>query len=317
MSELVEEPKTLKLRYPDIEINRLVSEPLKITELKDGESAIYRLVIADYKDLSRLDQKDKPLNSSPGRKMSGTTTIYDPVTKKKIKIRNIESYRTIVTEFGEKEVPVVKRFHFPKGGQVSVIAEQRETYAWLERHDGNRDNPFRDRSKPVLFYRVNNAKQAIKDMENNLVLMDALEYVNKADFIKLKMIYENMDKSAKQRCNPGSFETLKRDIFNYTKEYPILVMKCIDSKVDDTANTVKLKIQMMEAEHFNIIKFDDGDNGVVERGWYFIDAKMSQICEVELAVHKIDGLIEHFKTEEGKVNYKKVMERLKQVLTPR
>lgn len=310
MSEQVAAAESPRLKFPDIELNRLVSEPLKVAELKEGESAIYKLIVADYKDLSRRDQKDNPLLSNPGRRMNHSSKIWDPIKRKRVTIRNIVGYETINTENGERDKVILERIFF-KGGVKSVTPDQLETYAFLERTNGNRDNPFRDRSKKAVYYRVNPVRMAIRDMENDLLLLDALNYVSKADFITLKAMFKSMDKTAKSEIDASTFETLKRGIFKYAQKNPILAMKASEN------NEAKLKIQIMEAEHFNVIKFDEGDDAIgAKRTWFFIDEKMSTICEVELAVHKIDGLIEHFKTDEGKVSYRLITDRLKTVLNP-
>lgn len=316
-TEEAEVKEVSRLKFPNIETNRKLSEPLKVAELKDGETAVYRLCLADIKDISRTDQKGNALLSSPGRKMYHSIKVWDPVQKKYVTIRNIKSYKTVSTENGEKEVPELDRLTFPKGGTLTVTPDEIDKLAFLERHNGNRDNPFRAKDKTAIFYRVNPKRMAIRDMENKLVLLDTLNYVSKADSTKLKVIFENLDKTARSSINASSFETLKRDIFEYALKNPILAMKAADSK-DSTANGVKLKIQIMEAEHFNVIKFDEGDDALgAERTWFFIDEKMTHICDVELEVHKIDGLIEHFKSDAGKPTYKLMTERLRQVLTPK
>lgn len=299
--------------YSDIELNRNVSKPLQVAALKDGETAVYKLIMADFKDTSRKDDNDNAVNCRPGRSLFHTTKIYDPVLKKTIAIRNITSYKTVPTEAGgEKQVPVLERLMFSKGGVKTITEDQRDTYAWMERHPGNRDNPFRGKgSKKAFFYRVNPVKQAVKALENNFILTDALTHVSKANLVELKAIYESMSPTAKQTVNASREETLRLGVFEYAKVNPILAMKASDNK------EVRLKIQIMEAEHFNIITFDEGD-GEIEgnREWMFVDEEMTSICEVDVAVHKIDGLIEFFKNESGYKVYKLMVEKLDKVLNP-
>lgn len=316
MSE-VQEKAAFDSRFADIEINRLFknSPALLVPALKEDEVAVYKLIAADIKDLSRRDDNNNPIPGKPGRKLHHTVKVNDPVTRKQYNIRNITGY-TIETLPGgqERDKPKLERFLFRPGGATMVKADQQETYAWLERHNGNRDNPFRDKTRPAVFYRVNPKRTAIKELENDYILVDALNYVRDASLTQLKTMYSKLAKTIKLDINADSAETLKRGLFEYTKNNPILAMKAGDDR------QTRLKIQIMEAEYFNIIMFDEGDDEVkgAKRQWRFVDKKMTPICEVELATPKIDGLIEYFEaTEEAKGVYLGIVNTLNNVLNPK
>lgn len=231
-------------------------------------------------------------------------------------IRNITGYTNVELENGQDQrKPTFARFIFGKGGLATVGADQYETYAWLERHNGNRDNPFREKGKPAIFYRVNAIKRANLELENDYILVDALNYVREADLIKIKAMYEGL-----KQLSPASIRdidasnpaTLKKGIFDYAKQNPILAMKASENK------EVKFKIAIMEAEHFNVIMFDEGNEDAKQgRQWRFVDRDMTKICDVELAEHKIDGLAKHFRTKEGYKDYTRMANELKRILSPR
>lgn len=314
--QAVEEKSAFDSRFADIEINRLFknSPALLVPLLKEGEFAMYKLIAADLKDISRKDDNGNIIPGKPGRKMHHTVKINDPVTRKQYNIRNIVGYTVETLPGGaERDKPKLERFLFKKGGATMIGPDQQETYAWLERHNGNRDNPFRDKNRPAVFYRVNPKKSAIKDMENNDILLDALNYVRDASITTLKAMYEKLSKAAKMNIDASSAETLKRGIFEYTKNNPILAMKAGDDKA------TRLKIQLMEAEYFNIIMFDEGDDEIgAKRQWRMVDKKMTPICEVDLAIPKLDGLIEYLQSSEETIGiYKGILNTLNTVLNPK
>jgi hypothetical protein len=302
--------------YPKIELNKLVSEPLRVMPLRDDEKAIYKLVIADFVDTSRTDMQGKPLQVNPSRLMHHTCKITDPISKQKVLIRNITGYTNVVLPNGEDQrKPVVAKFKFEKGGIQTVDSNQFETYAWMERHNGNRDNPFRDKSKPAVFYRVNSVKKANLELENDYILVDALNYIRNSDLLQLKSMYAGL-----KEISPASIRdidatnpaTLKKGLFDYTKQNPILAMKASES------SEVKFKIAIMEAEHFNVIMFDEGNEDADQnRQWRFVDSNMAKICDIDVAEHKIDGLGKHFKTKEGYQHYLRMANELKRILSPR
>lgn len=308
---IVEAPQ--KFKFPDIELNRLVSEPLKVRPLMDDETATYKLVIADYIDLSRKDSNDRPLPVNPSRSLHHTCKIIDPLSKQKVLIRNITGYQLVTLPDGqEQRKPVVERFKFGKGGIVTVTSDQFETYAWLERHNGNRDNPFRDRTKPAVFYRINAIKKANLALENDYILVDALNWIRNADLVKMKSMYASLKEYAPgtiRDIDPSSPATLKKGLFDYTKQNPVIAMKASDDK------EVKFKIAVMEAEHFNIVIFEEGNEIDIPRQWRFMDSKMTKICDVDVGEHKIDGLIKHFKSKNGQADYVRMANELKRILS--
>lgn len=312
-TETVLDAPVERIKFPNIELNNLVSEPLKVRPLGDDETAVYKLIIADYVDLSRKDSNDKPLKVNPGRSLHHTCKITDPVNKQKVLIRNITGYQLVTLPDGqEQRKPVVERLRFSKGGIVSIRSDQFETYAWMERHNGNRDNPFRDRSKPAIFYRVNAIKKANLALENDYILVDALNWVRDADLTQLKAMYISLKEyqpSAIRDIDPSSPATLKKGLFDFTKSNPFVAMKASDDK------EVKFKIAVMEAEHFNILAFEEGNDIDIPRQWRFIDRQMTKICDVDVGEHKIDGLIKHFKSKNGQADYVRMVSELKRILS--
>lgn len=293
-------------------VNDVVNKQLAVRPLREGEVAYYKLLVADEFDRARVEEKTgKFQKNNPRRSLIGTRKIYDPIAKKQVTIQNVVSERLeTMPDRTQKPVPVVERVKIPTGGIISVTYDQIGTYQFMERHPDNRDNPFRDKSKAPTFYRVNPIKAAIKQIEKDYVLTDALVHVREADEIELKSIYEGLDKSSKMKVDTTSFQTLKKGIFELAKTDPIMIMR--KSKNVD----VKIKIQIMEAEHLNVIIFEDGDSDVKsDRGWYWLDDKMTKIVDVDLTENKFDALVAHFNKDTK--TYQKMALKLKEILSPK
>lgn len=315
-----------------IQLNDQFSPQLKVNPLLEGQVAVYKLCDADLVDRARVDEgTGKPRNNQPRRNMKGEITILDPVTKKKIKLRNIVEYKQVERGGMLVDDPVVKRVQFDHNSILTIGADDQGTYVFMERHPYNRDNPWRDktREKPT-FYRVNAKKKAIQEMEHNYILADALMHVSQADKVELTLIWKNLDPTSRKDINPeGTFEQFKRDTFELTKRKPEIVMKASSNK------RMKAKLQIMDAEYYNIINFLDVDeeNPGMNRRWIFVETE-EDICEVAITDNKFDGLLnfmfslgvedQKMKEEErekirkiGITAYQKMTDKLKKIFNPK
>lgn len=296
-----------------VEINDVVSPELKVTVLEEGQTATYKLCDVDLVDLSRVDERSgKPKNCAPRRSMLSKATITDPFTKRRVIIQNITG-----TEFKNgpddlpREVPKIERVNFPRTGALTLTHDHPGTYCFLERHPRNRDNPFRDKSKLPIFYRVNAKRKAITEMENIYLKSDALDWVKKADITELRAIYTKLDPTSQGMIGTEPFEVLRRDMFSFADRFPQLLLKASGNK------EAKMKIQIMDAEHFNIISFFDIDEMGVnkDRIWTFTGG-MGKICTIEINENKYDALAAFFvkKGDEGKNAYRTMIASLTKIL---
>lgn len=297
-----------------VEINDVVSPELQVTVLEEGQTATYKLCDVDLKDLSHIDEASgKPKNCAPRRSMLPKATITDPFTKRRVIIQNITGTEIKMgPDDLPREVPKIERLNFPRTGALTVTYEHPGTYSFLERHPRNRDNPFRDKSKLPLFYRVNAKRKAITEMENIYLKSDALEWVKKADLTELKAIYQKLDPTSQGMIGTSEFEVMRRDMFSFADRFPPLLLKASNNK------EAKMKIQIMDAEFFNIIAFFDIDEMGVNRNrvWMFTGG-MGTICEIEINENKYDALAAYFVKKdnaEGKAAYRTMIETLKKIL---
>jgi hypothetical protein len=140
-----------------------LSKKLKPKELK--KLKIYRL--CNMVDIDRgamnLDtgQYERPVN--PVFILDGTTTIYDKheeeISQRTKILRNVTSVRPTMKDGASVLEEIVEPVTFIEGSLI-IQPSQYNTYAFLERHDGNKANPYRDKSKRVIFEPIEDEKEA-------------------------------------------------------------------------------------------------------------------------------------------------------------
>lgn len=298
-----------------INYNDIVSPPMRVNPLKDGQVAIYKLCDADTFDRSRVDEETgQPKAAQPRFSLYGKgINIFDPIKKKRFILQNVAGIKhEMLPDQTQKEVPVTKRVHFERNSTFSVDSTREGTYIFMERHPRNRDNPFRDKTKKPIFYRVSNNKIVNADNEKFMIMADTMAHIRDADFTELRAIHEGLDATYKREVNANSFETLKRDLYKLAQKDPVTVMRCSSNK------DVKMKIQLMDAEFYRIITFlDNSEDADSNRAWIYADGE--KICNIPIDQTKIEGLILFFeeKKEEGIAHYRKIIAELKKISTPK
>jgi hypothetical protein len=324
MADLTTIEKPITLISPLVKDGGSLSRELYVTPLKKGEVAVYRLIDADKDDPTMKDDKGKPRKRTPGYLHCGEKNIYDPIQQKTVTILNKVKKRKVKTALGEitTETPeaVVFRSHSPA---VRVTHEEPELYAFLERSPENQSNPHAGPGKKK-FYRVDTQKKITKELAIDLFMLDAMNWVKDAKLddlkicaqkvmsirgdVKIKLDWKDSESSI-------AIDTLKRDLMAIAKTDPIVIMK---GSNDDKA---KMRLQIQDAERYNVIMFADGDKIKSEkkqRQWFYNDEALTTICTVDVGRNKYDGLVEFFeKDKDGSKHYEKVIETLKKILSPR
>lgn len=302
-----------------IDFNKVVSAPMQVKPLKHDQNAVYRLIECDEVDRSRVDEETgKPRACQPRRSLfggrkdgTGGVNIFDPINRETYILQNVTGKRFEMVAGQRKEVPTIDRVTFERNGTKSIDSTQNGTYIFMERHPGNRDNPFRDKKKKPTFYRVNVNKVINQENEKFMIMTETMAHIKNADLAELKSIYSKLDSGFKREINPATMEGLRRDLWRLAQKEPVVVMRCSNDK------DVKMRIQMMDAEFYNIITFiDNSETAESDRTWIFSDGK--KICQIDLADNKIEGLIKFFedKKAEGVKLYQKILGELKKVTTP-
>jgi hypothetical protein len=322
---LTQKEQKVTLISPLVKDGETLSRELHVTPLRKGEIAVYKLIDADKDDPSIVDEKGKPRKRTPGYTHCGEKKIYDPIQQKTITIMNKTKKRKTKSSFGEiiteTPEPVIFRSHSPS---KQVRHDEPETYAFMERSPENASNPFAPPGKKK-FYRVDNQKKISKDLELDMFLIEALNWVKDAKLDELKVCAVKVNEIRagskikvewKDDESSIAIDTLKRELIAVAKTDPILIMK-------GSNNTkAKMKLQVQDAERYSLIMFADGEKIKAVDGkfrqWFFNDDNLSTICTVDVGRNKYDALLEFFeKDKDGGKVYEKMIHTLQKIFERR
>lgn len=285
--------------------NKVLSKPMHVRPLKNGEFVIYRLIKADEISPNIVDKDDVKITNNPSWSTAKFTWVNDLELGQKVQIGNVTGLEAKRDDKGNITNPPVYTekctpAKFNPNCRVDYTANA--TYEFLERHDANLDNPFRDQSKPPKFYRVDVKKRALTENNKNAILADALSWINTCNHTEVKAINASLPDGKKLNMD-SDYEVIKSELFKLTKEDPIMVMKA------STHRQAIAKIVVMECEFFQIILWEEGD-----RKWFFNNEKQEDITTIDIGKNRIDGMVDFFKTDEGKKMYMRLTTRLRMFL---
>jgi len=135
-------------------INDILSEGLQVKPLEGDQKQEFRLAI-----FGTIDPITEQPCRKPGYTLAGIDRIMDALDKKspgmnKL-IYNIKDFKPIRMQNGETIMqPEPGYVTFDGSGIIICTPESNDLYIYLKRHNKNRDNPYRNRKKPVIFYEV-------------------------------------------------------------------------------------------------------------------------------------------------------------------
>lgn len=304
----METVKVKKAKAPLTLNNTIMSSQMRVKPLGLGETAVYKLVDADREDLtSIIEGTNKHPTCNPGYHLNGEKRIFDPFAGKNIVIRNIIGEKALKDEkTGEiKYIPDVAMVHFRRG-TVIVTADMPETYVFMERCNENQSNPYRKKGSPDIFYRVDREAKAQTSLVEDEMLADAMLWIKSADHDELRSICANLPDKDKVSLNQ-SVPQIKADLFKKAQKNPYTILTASNDKES------KIKIQVMDAERYEVILFGEGDVETL-RAWYWNEPKTGKIIDVEVGQNKIEALLDHFMTTEGKGDYTKMATKLRAAL---
>jgi hypothetical protein len=285
----------------ELQPNKVLSKIMRVTPLKGV--AIYRLIKSDEISPTATDINGNKKFSNPSWKSADKFQIRDIETGQMVLIGNVVSVKAVKEPNGALRYdPVTAALKFTDG-TLRITDKEQATYEAAERHNANRDNPFRDDSKPAIYYRIDARKYAASQNNKNAILAESLMWVTNLDHIKIKALNQDLPDGKKLNLD-SEYEVIKDQLFKLTQEDPIMVMKASDNRA-----TIA-KIVVMECERFQIILWDNE-----KRVWFFNDEKQLTIMEVEIGKNRIDALAEFGKTDdEGRKFFIKMQQRLSKFL---
>lgn len=285
--------------------NKIMSPQMRVKPLALGQTAVYKLVDTDREDLSKIiEGTNKHPTCNPGYHLRGEKRIFDPFSGKNIVIRNIVGEKALKDDkTGEiKYIPDTEMIHFRRG-TVIVTSDMPETYVFMERCNENRSNPYRKKGSPDVFYRVDREARAQERLVEDEMLADAMLWIKSADHDELRAICANLPKN--EKVSPDlSVSEIKADLFKKAQKSPHMILTASNDKAS------KIKIQVMDSEKYEVIIFGEGDADT-PRAWYWNEPKTGKIIDVGVSENKVEALLDHFMTSDGKGDYTKMANKLR------
>jgi hypothetical protein len=283
--------------------NDVLSKAMHVRPLAPGEVRIYRLIAADQLSSMQTDEAGNKLYNKPSRGISRQSFARDIETGERVMIGNVVSSTFIDRPDGSRQTihkTAMPKFH---QGNCRCTEDDFATVQYMERHDGNIDNPFRDKKKAPVFYCVNPKRKALDETNKVMVMAEALVWVGNADHTEIKAINDGLPDGLKINMN-NDWEVIKGDMLKLTAKDPISVMKVSHNQL------AVAKIAIMECENFGILMWDDKS-----RKWFYNDKEQETVASIEIGTNRIDGLLEYFGSDdEGKKTYKRMVTKLKKFL---
>lgn len=275
-------------------INEVVSEPLRIKPLQEGETAVFRLVRAGVYDPAT----QRPATPQ-GHILPGQCNIRDPYDKNAPEklILNITGYKPI-SRPGETTIfdPEFEAVRFDRSSEIVCTSEKNNTYFFLKLHNKNRDNKNRKPSAEVVFYEKNDEKEL--QLSNH-----SWKYEITASNLLINMTAEeasaiakaiNEDKTLGIAINPeGKEDRLRAELVTALKQNP---RKFIQLSGDPRGTA---EIMVDEAIDDGSIMFDDSD----KRQWFWKRAAFEKgavnICKVEEGNKPVPALVDFLMGKDG------------------
>ena len=164
-------------------------------------------------------------------------------------------------------------------------------YDFLVTHPNNGSNPHRDTSAKIIFYQVDNAKEAEEKVNETVGYKEAMIKAFELDFAGLKMYSRLIGQSVK-----GKTEAELRVV---ATEKAMEDPKKFFAVLNDRDGLIKANVS--EAEDLGIIVFDNSAGS-----WSWESGTL--IKTFPLNKPKYDGICEYFSTKAGAITYAKMCE---------
>lgn len=285
---------------------------MRVTPLKEGEVAQFRLLSANVKEAGR-EQPSTPLTYM----ISDRYTVHDKFANKRVVIGNVVGLRQVNGEGGAARLdangdpilmPLLKRPMFDKGF-LQVRSDENDTFAFLMRAPNCLTNKFRPRTVKTIFELVSEKK----DQSDALMIDDmrfrAIDIVRHGNWDDLRAIREKLNKSP-----DASLHVKTTDLLGIKVELSRLAMaraKNVILASEDYPS--KHAVQVYDALAFNILMYEEPNwvlNVLNTKG--VMEAKT--IHTVPPDEEKVESLVASFQKEPGSANQVLMATELKKIL---
>lgn len=219
---------------------------LKDNQLKQGEIATYRL-LTGVKNLDITKHNGEMLyNSVVGIPLRGK--ILDP-DKGPVEIGKVKSLDPIT------KIPSFQKFYvYPKRGDGNFYLRSDsvadlDVYDYIQLSNENSSNPYRDKSAPITFERVNEGKESKNRIAKRNYLRDSLNAIESWNYEELSVAAAGFNINASP-----DMDVLRDKLQTEAEKNPERFYKTIDSEDNKIKALIKLAT---EAE---IIAFNAHEN---------------------------------------------------------
>lgn len=278
---------------------------MHVKPLEGSQQVKYRLLSAEKKSVTRVSESGEPLYDKPIRDLAPKVLVRDIETGSKVMIGNVVGYEVKNLENGQTiNRPRFKGVRFVNQ-EVLVDATKNELYQYMERHNANESNPFRDRTKPAVYYRVDPKKKALKEYHTISMKGEAITWISAADHIELKSINDGLPKEMKVDMNK-SWDEIKTEMLRLADKDPVTVMKYSRNR------PLIVRLTIMECENYGILMWEED-----RREWFFNDSETTTIANVQVGSDRYVALAEFLlstKEENGRKILKQIQTKLKKFL---
>ena len=284
-------------------VSPVLREECNLNPIADGEVVEFRLLRANQVDPSST----KRVRTPAGHYLAPQTTIIDPGQQnRRIIIQNITGWDLVYTENGGSYYkPMLEYFKFGSTGSMFLKAGDEDQLYFGRLHSKNKSNPHRDKSKPEIFYEVDEKKEI--SLKNNFFDYKAMAYGYMSevgyDEQSLTEVAQTIQSAHRGRyiytLGMGS-EILRNQVMHTVDSQPIDFLISVKEKKSFT------RLVVDHAEAARVILFDNHPNQMT---WSYrriagVNANKTAVtilkCSSQKAAKK--ELIEYLLDESGKGN---------------
>lgn len=299
--------------------NSVLSEKLRVKKLLTGdEKVVFKLINAFKKEIGREG------NSVPEvYAFSKMKDVIDPWggpngTPKTVVIGNVIANEPFELPDGRMMMkPVCKPVEFIRGF-LTLGADRNATLEYVMRRPDCQDNPYwkamGGKAGGHKFKMVNDKKEINEQLHVEELRWQAETLIRTArDPLVVKAIAEKLNQSQDERLHVLSyapsvgredFTQIKLELIQKVKLYPKQV---IYASGDKKAMT---KVEALEAINFGVLSYTDGAYMLIGK------KNIEPIFTPGPDEDRVDALIEHLLSEDGRKDYAKVAVELKNALQP-
>jgi hypothetical protein len=233
--------------------------------------------------------------------MSGKANIFDPFDpdqKNKI-LLNIVSWNSINLPSGESKMePVVGMVKWPaQSGELIVGRDQMDLYFFLERHPKNQNNPYRNKRRKPLFFRIDEQKAIQNNLNMQALKFSAMTWANTAKVADLKAIAEKLP-NMNPSMPPSQLAFMVRDLAD--KNPRLVILHANDQEA-------KKKVLITDAEKYNVLYFDQ-----FAQLWKEVSTGET-LCEVSAEDTPFDAIVNYYNSDAGKKNYVRLHKEMREL----